>query len=638
MSGIAFILQKNGQPASLGAIHRMVRTMAHRSRDGSACWSQGPAAFGQCLTHTTPESLHERYPITDDSNTFSILWDGRLDNRMELIAALREKNISAPEPTDPELVLQAFRLWGSDCAGHLLGDFAFAIWNAQARTLFAARDRLGMKPFYYCEDDTRLLIASEIKPLLAVLEKQPEPDDEMWVALHLAECREEDNQRTLFRGIRRLPPAHALVCAVNESTVQSRYWSIDCIRQTRYAEQESYVEHFRKLFDEAVACRTRSAFPIGVMLSGGLDSSAVTLTARLHAPQLEAFTVFSDDAGSDERFYARQAAAAAGIPHWEFQQQSSNPLDQLEIAVSALESPFSATAHNTRSFDALLQERGCRTTLNGHGADHLLDEFGCLADALLKQGPAVFIRQTRQFAQWYGGSFGGFVRLVLESIAPNNAKAVVKQLRGGYPPRWVNQRYRRALLKRIRQARAPAALPSFAQRFTYASVFSPYFLFHLEQEEKHACHAGRSCLYPFLDSRLVEFVLSIPSSMRTRHGQRKWLLRQAMAGRLPESLLDRRGKGDWTASTDDQLLAACRANPQALLANRSGILDRYVDLREAGKVVSRYVRGKHELRWDVWALINLDYWLDCFWKKGGLDGIEAVSEEAVHEAYPALSW
>lgn len=615
MSGIAAVYRSDGRMAEPTLIETMVQAMAHRGPDGLTWWADGAIGLGHGLMHTTPESLRERQPVSD--GTRWLVWDGRLDNREELLRTLKTEGIPRGEETDPELVLGAYRLWGGRCVDHLLGEFAVVVWDARAHTVFGARDRIGLKPLYYTRQDGAFLIASEAKALLAVLDRMPEPDDELVLAMLLSECREPDNHRSLFSGIHRLPPGHLMTVTEGRLAIQ-RYWQVDPSKQTLYKRPEAYVEHFRALYEEAVRRRTRSAFPVGCLLSGGLDSSSITALAASHGTAVEAFTAFSQDPASDERRYARQVCQAAGIPHWEFTGTCDDPLQGLDELLWEVESPLVSTDRNKSVLTALLHSRHCRVVLTGEGGDHLLDEDGYLADLILRANPVRFLRETKQFAKWYGVSAGEIGTLALQdavAVAPKMwAKRMLRRI-----PMWINQDMARMcrLQARMLTPRAPLAFPFRCQTVTCQDILSPYFLLKLELAERDAASAGRETWYPLLDSRLVEFILSIPWNQRCHQGERKWLLRQAMHGVLSESVRLRQGKGDWTQGMDQALAALCRRDPPELLTDRSGMLERYVNVRGAGKMIQRYRRGDRRVRWDVWSFVALDHWLKVFWTEGG---------------------
>ena len=631
MSGIAVVFNTRGEPASPDMLDRMLDAIQHRGPDRRSSWLDQSVGLGHTLLQTTPESLREQQPIADWRAECRIVWDGRLDNRAELIARCRTEELLLGAETDPEIVLAAYRLWGRECVMHLLGDFAFVIWDSRTHSLMAARDRLGVKPLYYSVKGTRLLMASEAKGLLAVLDRMPDPDDEIVLALLLGECRSADHHRSLFTGIHRLPPGHLMWTEDGQVRLQ-QYWTLDPSKLThRNVSSDDLIDQFRTLLQEAVACRLRSAFPVGSLLSGGLDSSAVTAFAASSARMpVEAFTSYSPT--SDERSFARVVAEAAQIPLWEILAKPVNMLDGLEDVLWSMESLMVVTAEDRQSLQEQLSARKCRIVLDGHGGDQLLSEFGYLLDVLIRRGPAQFFKQARCFAQWYTLPLSSLVTMTGKALLPNSVKIIGKHLLRGIPPAWINADLARRVdwMARVRQPRGAYHASSASQDCTANGVIEPYYHFELEVGEREAAAAGREAWHPFLDSRLAEFVVSIPWQARCRGGVHKWLLREAMRGVLPEPVRARRGKGDTSADFDQRLLELCvRSSP---IENRSGILQRYINLPGATHLVERYRGGAHHVRWNVWSLVVLDRFLNRFYQGGAVDGITSTPEEAVYVA------
>jgi len=255
--------------------------------------------------------------------------------------------------------------------------------------------------------------------------------------------------------------------------------------------------------------------------------------------------------------------------------------------------------------------------LSGEGGDQLVDEVGYLADLLRTRRPLRFLREARAFARWYGGRAREFGLDAAMMLLPAAVKYWGKRVVRGVPPSWINQELARAvgLRTRVRAPRHAVPFPSLAQSDSYLSVASPYYLLKLEVEERATARFGMEIRYPLLDSRLVEFVLAIPWERRTRDGERKRLLRASARSIVPEAILSRRGKGDYTDAMDRALVALCAR--RAPLENRSGLLDRYVDRHRAARLVERYRRGDGDLRWEVWFLITVDRWLARFVKGAG---------------------
>jgi len=618
VSGIVGIVHADGRPADPELLDRMSAAVAHRGPDRAGRWIDGPAALGHRLLATTRGALAERAPVADPSGTCRLVWDGRLDNREEL-GALLPGGAAAPGATDAALVLGAYRRWGAACVERLLGDFAFALWDAPARSLLCARDRIGVRPLHYTWDGRTLRVASAIAPLLAGAERPAEPDDEMVLAFLLREFRPEDHGRTFVRDVHRLPPGHALV--VRDGGLRRwRYWAPDPAREIRYARDEEYVEHFTALFERAVADRLRTDWPVGALLSGGLDSSAIVCAAaRLFdargdgSPPLEAFTLWAEERGADEREWARAVTRPTGIKGHEIGAPPPAPLDGLDDHIGAAEGPIADPDNRaTRTLYEAVAAAGCRVVLSGEGGDQVVDELGGFADLLRTLRPLRFAREVRAFGRWYGGGARDVALDAVKTLLPAPVKYWGKRLVRGVPPPWISRERARAvgLRARVRAPRHAVPCASRAQWSTYLYVTSPWYVLKLELEERIAARAGLEMRYPLLDSRLVEFVLAIPWERRTRGGARKWLLREAARASVPGPVLERRGKGDWTDPMDRSLRDLCREVIPAALEDPSRRLARYLDIPGARRFVAGYLAGDSDRRWDVWFLLTLDRWLE----------------------------
>jgi len=607
MSGIAGLYRPDGDGVDQDALAAMSAALAHRGRDAAGRWSAGPIGLTHRLLATTRASAAVDHPVADCSGAVRLVWDGRLDNRPELQAGADE--------SDETVVLRAYARFGDDLPSRLLGDFAFALWDARRARLLCARDRLGLKPFHYVWAHGVFAFASEVRPLLLVLEAV-EPDDEMVLAFLLRELRPGDEARTLVRGVHRLGPGEVL--SVDRDGVRRRrYWAPDPERRLEAASAAEVVERFRATFREAVAARLRTDWPVAALLSGGLDSSAIVgVAARIFeergegSPPLETFTLFSDDPAGDEREPARAVTAATGLKGHVVRRIEADPLDDLDAEVDRVEGPIVDPSHQTMA--ACLEAvagTGCRVLLSGEGGDQLLDAHGYFADVLRAGHPLRLVRELRAFAHWYGASTREMAVDALTMLAPTPVKYWGKRLLRGVPPPWINGDLARRvdLRSRVRAARHAVPWPSHVQWDTWLSLSSPYFGLKLEAEERRAARAGLEMRYPLLDSRLIELVLALPPARRMAHGERKGLLRAAVSDALPPVVLARRGKGDWTEPVDRGLARACTATA---LPNRSGLLERYVERRAAEQLIARYRRGDGDLRWDVWFFITLDRWLE----------------------------
>ncbi len=271
MSGIAGIFFKNGAEVAQADLAGMAASLRHRGPDGTLIWRQGEIGLLNCALHTTPESLLERMPASNPSQTAIITADARIDNRAELLESLGFEEAHSTV-TDSDLICAAYEAWGEKCANKLIGDFVFAIWDCKRRCLFCARDPMGVKALYYYDSPRIFAFASEIKSLLC-LRDVPRELNEVRVADYLVNLF-EDREITFYKGIKRIPAASTLL-VTSGGTKCARFWSLDPQREIRLRSDEEYAEAFLDLFTQCVRSRLRSAFPIASTLSGGVDSSAI---------------------------------------------------------------------------------------------------------------------------------------------------------------------------------------------------------------------------------------------------------------------------------------------------------------------------------------------------------------------------
>ena len=317
MSGIVGICAFDGRPIGSDSIEKMMAAVRYRGPDGSGCWNDETVCLGNVQLCTTPESLHERQPLLSADGQLCLTADVRLDNRQELQASFAASGIGLRTDTDAELILAAYELWGEDCPTHLIGDFAFAMWDRRRRQLFCARDPVGAKPFYYHHSETKFVFASTPTALFAdgTIARRPN-QKQMFLALLDQKLEIEE---TFAEGIARLPAAYRLILKDGQLR-KDLYWDVTAVRSLHYNSDEEYAEHFLELFREAVRARLRSQTPVGATLSGGLDSSAVACMAQkllqdgsIADPGLESFSQLYDGLPCDERTYIEEVTRSKGL-------------------------------------------------------------------------------------------------------------------------------------------------------------------------------------------------------------------------------------------------------------------------------------------------------------------------------------
>lgn len=567
MSGLVGVLHLDGRPIQANWLNQATHYLKFRGPDAQHCWSSGPVGLGHALLRTEPESAADHQPASLDSRLW-ITADVRLDARQELIARLAGREQPPGQAiTDAELILRAYESWGRDCLDHLQGDFAFAIWDARDQVLFCARDRLGLKPFYYARVGDILVFSNTLDCVRrhpAVSGRLHEPA----VGDFLLAGYNPELDTTIFTDIRRLPPAHSLTAGKTLSV--QRYWSVPRLDLLHYRRPREYVEHFQHLLDRAVADRVRGG-RAGVFMSGGLDSPTVAASARQHA-ELQAFTVVYDHLIPDqERYYAGLVARALSLPI-RFLPADGYQLyerrDQPELfKPEPYDSPLAAA-----EFDHL-QAAGTfsRVVLNGEGPD-----------MELKEGKRYFIELLRQL------QLGEFLRdasryaFKHRRLPPFGILSKLKRRLGMQPwtppfPPWFNPEFARTLDLPARAQRMwgiAAEFKDLDRREAYQTTFNPLCCNFFEWHDPGFTRVPVEVRFPFFDLRMVQFLLALPSMPWCVD---KELLRAALRGTVPGRVLQRPK-------------TPLEGDPVVALLSRAG--SEWVDRHEPHPELPRYVNPK----------------------------------------------
>lgn len=620
MSGIVGSYNLNGRPAEPAVIRRMTDQLAHRGPDGLTCWLGGPVSLGHALLQTTPESLFDRQPLCEGS--LSLTLDGRIDNREELRRALESHGAILRSNTDAELVLRAYQQWGKDCPVHLLGDFAFAIWDSAKQELFCARDQMGIRPFYYFSNDRVFLFASELRPLLGHSEVQPDLNEGMVGEYLTGEITSQEE--TLYRHLLRLPPSHCLTVSPGRFRM-TRYWDFDPSKQLHYSNDESYRDHFLSILTESVRCRLRSHRPVGCYLSGGLDSSSVVSLAAslkkqgLATQGLESFSLLFPGLACDESPYIQDVTKLWDLP--------SNSI----CLGKEPDTAFADTAWRDRDFPghpngtmgnplrALARDRGCRVLLTGTGGDEWLTGSYLGVGDLLRRGKVLTL--GRRLRNDFGASglpevLNLALRYGLWPLLPHPLRQLIRKGLGRHRfPSWLDPDFAKRTRLRDRLQLEPdrSRYPSLAQADLALTIRSGWWAHMFEIEDRAASWFSLEERHPFADRRLAEFAVSLPEDQRWRGPQTKYLLRQAMQGILPETVRQRTTKAEFSTV----FLQTLRALGQSQIFDSLQTADRgWID---AEKIQRAYAKIEAEANhhpdsapsglWPFWMVVGIELWL-----------------------------
>jgi asparagine synthase (glutamine-hydrolysing) len=536
MSGIVGIVQQDGAPVDRKLLRGMTEFMAFRGPDAQEIWVEGAVGFGHAMLRTTFEQAREQQPCTLDGQVW-ITADGRIDGRSELRQKLAARGrTGCQDATDVDLILHAYAAWGEACVEHLLGDFAFAIWDGRERKLFCARDHFGVKPFYYVQDSAQFLLSNTLN----CLRRHPAVSaelNELAIADFLLFGYNQEADTTTFVAIRRLPPAHTLTWQDGAVRVQ-RYWTLPIEETLCYKRPEEYVERFRELFWQAVDDRLRTD-SVGVFMSGGLDSTAVAaaaknlLTRQQLTHDLHAYTVVYDQLIPDqERYWSGLAAKHIGIPIHYLVVDEYEPWQGWDCPEQAwpepANTPFGAiTVDLYRKITAQH-----RVVLSGYGGDpalypsqaYFVDQVRRLRfDRIIHDAGRYFLAHRRLLPLY----FGTWLRKRSRPAADTQAL-----------PAWLNLAFadRLELAKRDVFDSNHSMRKHPARGEAYASLISLFWTSLFEDHGPGVTQVTLEERHPFFDLRLLRFLLRMPPAPWFVH---KELLRQSMHGYLPEAVCSR---------------------------------------------------------------------------------------------------
>ncbi len=562
MSGFAGIYHLDGRPVDRELLQRMSGAIAHRGKDDSGMWFNGPIGMAHRMFHTTPESLFEKQPLMDEENQLCLVLDGRVDNRDELKSALASRGFRLRSDTDAEIVLRAYEAWGEDCAAGIIGDFAFVIWDERRKWIYCARDFIGYKPLFYYFNGKSFWWASEFHSLFEDDEVRQELNEGM-VGEYLSGLIRTPDE-TLYQGILRLLPAHCLI--VDSSGVRHRrYWDLDPSKAVGHASDEEYAEHFREIFREAVRCRMRGIGPVGADLSGGLDSSSVVCMAqsllqdgKADCRGLETFSQVFAGEDCDESNYIRDVVEKWGLRSYQDYPPPAEAAAFAEIARRYKDFPGYAYSAVTDSLARAIAGRGVRICLTGEGGDEWFtgSENYCLDLLLdLKVSQSLCAASRTGFLRGVRPLTRQLLRVCVWPRIPRCAQSAARWvLRRPLTPWWIAPEFARriSLADRLDQGAYTPPDATLSQQDLYSPLTDAWNAHCIDLDERNEVWSGMEKRHPLNDRRIVEFGLALPDGQRSRNGVSKFVLRRAMSKLLPETVIVRQDKADFTGQSVKQ--------------------------------------------------------------------------------------
>ena len=635
MSGILGLWNPDGRPVDRDLLARLSRTLAHRGGDAEGLWVRDAAGFACQLFRVTPESKSEVQPLVADSGV-ALVFDGRLDNREELFGALgSDAHVPADAP-DPALVQAAYRAWGEGFIERLNGEFAIAVFDPHRQRILLARDAIGIRPLYYYRGADFFLFASEIKALLAHPQVSTQPNETILAEFLLHGLHDpdvDDDGLTFFEGVRSVLPSH-IVRVTPQSNSARKYWDFDLRRRICLGSIGEYAEAFRERFTRAVRRRLRSAHPVAVLVSGGLDSSSILCTAETLRradpgtyPPLQAISYTPEDrSATDESAFLRDIEREYGLAI-ERIQPPTGFLRRVREEVQHTEMPLLDSLWNTSqaSFEAARQ-RGARVVLTGHWGDQILVDQSYLVGFVYRLKLRALVQHLQEYGRWFTATDPAWYRRrffldLIKYHTPRSFLPALRRLRRTFSrditarSAYTDVFRQRARLRASKQGRwVGFGLPPHSWSLSL-EVRARAHQLAMEWNNKVAAMYGLETSFPFLDRDLISFLVGVPGEIQTWQGVPKGLLRQAMRGVLPASIAERRWKAGFNqlvydgTSQEYPQVRECLAGAAAV--RRGYVRSDWIE-RELMPLQDQMDVRDCRVAWSLRDLVGLELWLQTF--------------------------
>ncbi|RJQ17641.1 asparagine synthase (glutamine-hydrolyzing) [Candidatus Woesearchaeota archaeon] len=611
MCGICGIIQLDKQPVDESRLVQLRDAMLHRGPDDAGIYFDGSVGLGHRRLSIIDLSKAGHQPMANQDRTVFVVFNGEIYNYIELKEELADYPYTSN--TDTEVLLAAYERWGEQCVKKFIGMFAFALWDAKKKKLFCARDRIGIKPFYYHASKSAFLFASEIKALLEIGVPRMPNDKIIYDFLALG-CYDHSEQ-TFFKDVLQLMPGHTLTVQKNKITLK-QYWDVPVQKESKISEEEAKAT-LKNLIYDAVKLRLRSDVPLAINLSGGLDSSALLCIANdlLHdRGELNTFTMCYDKKKYDEREFIKAFVKKVRCnPHYIL----TNPEDIFSSARTVtwyLEQPFGGVP--TIAYWKMHQEirkKGIIVLLEGQGVDETFGGYtyfyGSYFSDLLKQKKFVTLFSELKAYQSMNSlslkEMVSFFKKVLKAnrtMTTQDATSFIKlncladDFKKKFSP--------------ILQWKEPFS-SAFSNRM-YTDLKYTKIPRVLRFNDRISMSASTELRVPFLDHRIVEFAFQLPNALKIKHAQTKHLVREAMKGILPEEVRTRQ-KIAVVTPQQEWFKNELKSELERILSSKSFAERPYFNVAEVQKEFQKYYKSKDlPNSFFLWQWVNLELWMRIY--------------------------
>ena len=622
MTIIAGVILNGQQMVGDALTEQLVAASMGQAVDSPKVWRSGPAVLVRVGNAATPEAAIDIQPDQGRASGLTICFDGRLDNRAELLEALGRDGDCLKHAPDSEIVLTLHERFGDDVPDRLVGDYAYALWHTVERRLFCVRSPIGWRPFLWTFDGARFGFASTPRALLLGLGLERQLNEGL--IGEVISTRIVNRTETFWKNVHQLEQGCSLTLEKGE--VRVRRWHNEAYEDLSHWSERDHVDRFNELFDQALIAVNRSSTPVAAHLSGGLDSSAIVCRAtELHRQgrigrNVEAISVRYPGEPHDETEWSSAVEQHLGI---EARVVGDMPYD-LNAARNWCRDTFQLpvrpnTMGPTQSVCTSMRARGERVLLTGEGGDDWLNGSHAHWPDLLLQGRlATLLREG--FAPDTNRTLRSFASQAIGPIfsARRRRGLSYPTMRLDLPvPHWIRPEWARRIELESRWKAAPHPdFPRFAQRHRYSMMGAPYRHVIFDPIQATAGSYGVELRHPFHDIRLVRFLMGARGDLLRRNGVRKHLLREAMRGTMPERVRTRQSKAHFSAPIIDALIGFYAQREVAdVVAVREGWVDGAVIRTSIEQLKQWRIDGLHgdppnNALAAMWFVVAIDLWLE----------------------------
>jgi asparagine synthase (glutamine-hydrolysing) len=614
MCGICGIIGSNNAVVQEKNLFGMMRIMKHRGPDDEGVFVEKNIGLGFVRLSIIDLSQAGHQPKLSSDGNYVIVFNGEIYNYIELRDELINEGVAFETQTDTEVLLNAYIQWGVDCLHRFNGMWAIAIYNCQTRKLLIARDRYGIKPFYFLQTADQIAFCSEIPPLLSLMGENNQPDYQS-IFDFLVFNRTDQTERTFFSNVKKLQHGHYLVIDLDNIPVDITKEMVRWYDLRKRVQNTVGFEHpneFAELFASSINLRLRSDVPVGVCLSGGVDSSSIVsiLLRKFQKTDLKTFSAVykTGQYGDESKFIHEYKPLLKNMFY--ITPDAKTLEDDLHNFVKAHGEPIPSTSPYAQFKVMELAKGNVVVTLDGQGADEEFAGyhyfFGFYFKDLLKHGRfGKLLSEMYHYLVKHKSLFG--LKSFLYFMLPKHLRTQTRVNEKGYLKAEFISTYKK------NNSISGNLYGSNSLREALLDHFE-YKLEHLlKWEDRNSMHFSLEARVPFLDYRIVEKVLATSGDLKIKNGMTKFLLRESMKGILPEKIRNRRDKMGFETPQDEWFRTDAWQNIVLSILNSRSFRERnLVDPEKAKEQYLKHLSGKINIAKEIWKWVHLELWFREF--------------------------